>query len=684
MKKKPELLAPAGSMESVYAAVRCGADGVYAGGKRFSARANAVNFSDEELKTAADYCHLHGVKFYIAMNTVIFDSEMQDLISYALYCAEIGVDGIILQDPGAAAVIRSLIPRMPLHASTQMTIHTKEGARAAAEMGFCRVVPARELTLSQIEQVAASGLETEVFVHGAQCMCLSGQCYMSAAIGTRSANRGQCAQCCRLPFSAEKREERCALSLKDMSLLEFTDALAAAGADSFKIEGRMKRPEYVAAAVTAFRKAIDGEIPTDEEKSDLRSVFSRSGFTDGYLTGKRGSEMFGSRRKEDVTAAKDALPRLRSLYENERKSGILDMEMLIESDKPAVLKFSCGDISGKVTGSIPERAVNRPLTADDVKKQLSKLGGTRYECNKIRAVIGEGLTLPTKELNRMRREAAALADSLTIKKNTPVYSTCSPPPMPGHSAGAGISFRLLSDSAENVLPLTGRAELLLLPLRVCEGLTDCAVIGKTAVMLPCIVTDEECLISRLKALRERGFVHFVCGNFTHLGILRNLENIIIHGGQGLNITNSYSIAELARLGFADCTVSFELRATQTGALHLTLPAGIRAYGRLPLMTVLNCPVRAQKGCKNCTGHIIDRMGKEFPVRCEEGYARIYNCDILETSDILDKFGDISFAVIDVSGLDTVQAERVLTRYERREKPSGNFTRGLYRRGIDNS
>ncbi|MGN0691107.1 MAG: peptidase U32 family protein, partial [Oscillospiraceae bacterium] len=290
LRRKTELLAPAGGPESVTAAVLCGADAIYIGGERFSARANARNFTDDEIREAVKYCHLRGVKVQRAMNVMIFDSETDELAKAAELSAECGIDALIVQDWGAARIIRSVVPDMPIHASTQMTIHTAKGAEEAAKMGFSRVVLSRELPLEVIREICSTGIETEVFVHGALCMCVSGQCYMSAAIGSRSANRGQCAQACRLPFNAlNDGSERHDLSLKDLSYIENIAALADAGVSSFKIEGRMKRAEYVAAAVTACRAALDGREPDMET---LRAVFSRSGFTDGYLEGKTGREMF--------------------------------------------------------------------------------------------------------------------------------------------------------------------------------------------------------------------------------------------------------------------------------------------------------------------------------------------------------------------------------------------------------
>lgn len=680
----PEVLAPAGSLESVYSAVRCGADGVYAGGKLFSARANAVNFSDEELEIAVKYCHLHGVKIYRAMNTVIFDSEIEEFCKEVRKSAEAGVDGLIIQDMGGAYLAAATVPNMPLHGSTQMTVHTPLGAKAAEGAGFCRIVPARELSLSEIKNICDTGVETEVFVHGAQCMCLSGQCYMSALIGSRSANRGQCAQACRLPFSAFGKDEYYALSLKDMSLVSHIGELTDAGCASFKIEGRMKRPEYVAAAVTAVRRAADGETDISEDTARLEAVFSRSGFTDGYLTGKTGKEMFGHRRKEDVVSADRVLPELAAMYKDERKSGHISFEFALEAGKPSSLRFSSGDIRGEICGAVPEAARNRSLSPDDVTKQLSKLGGTRYVLDGIKCSIDEGITLPASELNRLRREAVSECDRLTIERNTPRYDITdfTPDTVVSPKYEGEPSLRVMSNSIDTVRMAAKYAELVIAPVNICKDIADDIPKEKIAVSLPDIVTDEEGLLRELSELKARGFSDFVCGNFTHLGVLRELGDVRIHGGTGLNVTNSFAVNRFAELGLCDMTASFELKAAQFSALGKAIPTGFYAYGRLPLMITRNCPIRAQAGCKGCTGSVTDRTGRKFPVECDsKKYARIRNCDILETSDRLSEFRGAAFALLDMGDMPPKQAEEVIKRYLRRGSPEGKFTRGLYYRGI---
>ncbi|MBP5580400.1 MAG: U32 family peptidase, partial [Ruminococcus sp.] len=413
-----EILAPAGSMETLRAALRAGAHAVYIGGKRFSARSSADNFSEEEIAEAAKLCHKYGAKLDLAVNTVISDDEAADFCEYIRTSAQNGVDAFIVQDWGCAELIRRCIPDTVLHASTQMSFHTAAGASMLKKLGYARVVPARELDSETISRICGTGIETEIFVHGALCMSVSGQCYMSAMIGSRSANRGGCGQACRLPFSAAGNKDKAALSLKDLSLLPYARDLAEIGVDSFKIEGRMKRPEYVASAVHELKAALDGEAP---DMKLLRGVFSRGGFTDGYFTGKR-QDMFGVREKDDVISAHELIPKIHELYRFERKAYTADFHAVIKEGQPVVITAVCGDISASAQGDVPERALNRPTDTDMLTKQLSKLGDTVFSFGKLTAEIDEGLIVPAGKLNELRRTAVEQLTDLIINKNTPKYT----------------------------------------------------------------------------------------------------------------------------------------------------------------------------------------------------------------------------------------------------------------------
>ena len=372
------------------------------------------------------------------------------------------------------------------------------------------------------------------------------------------------------------------------------------------------------------------------------------------------------------------------MYRDERKSGRISFEFELKSDMPTVLKFSSGNISGEITGVVPEAARNRSLTEDDVKKQLSKLGGTRYELDALSCNIDDGLTIPASELNRLRREAVSECDRLTVLQNTPIYHIndfAPEKPVPSRKA-SDMHLRVMTKNAETLKAVYEYSELVIAPAHICRELDAELYAQKTAVSLPDIVSDEGRLLNELKELYNVGFRHFVCGNFTHFGVLSQLDGIKIHGGTGLNITNSYAAKRFAQLGLCDITASFELKAAQISALEKPIPTGFYAYGRLPLMITKNCPVRAQAGCKSCTGSITDRTGRKFPVECAgKQYARILNCDILETSDKLSDFKGAAFALLDMGNMPPKPASDVIKRYMDRGTPEGKFTRGLYYRGI---
>lgn len=678
--KKPELLAPAGSFESVLAAVRCGADAVYAGGERFSARANAANFSDGDLKKAAEYCHLHGVKLYRAMNTLVFADEMKDFLAAAKYSAEIGVDGLIVQDIGAARLIKEMLPEMRMNASTQMTVHTPYGARLAKEMGFSRVVAARELSDEQIRKLIETDIEIEVFIHGALCMSVSGQCYMSALIGSRSANRGMCAQACRLPFSALGDGERYDLSLKDLCGIHHIKNLAAMGAASFKIEGRMKRAEYVAAAVTAYRAALDGG---ETDIDTLRSVFSRSGFTDGYLSGKLGTDMFGYRRKEDVTAAEAVLPKLRESFRREVKipCANADFHAEIRRGRPALLEMRCGEIMVSAEGPVPEEAKKRPADKEYIKRQVEKLGDTVYTLGNISADIDGGLILSAASLNAMRRETVGKMDKAVISAGTPRYEC--------RSADIGTKTerryikRLrvrISDAAQ--LDGVPDGTEVILPLDEAEKLS---AEKRFIIAPPRFLCDEEKISAKLAEMKNAGFTRLLCVNLAYIKLGREL-GFELCGGFGLNIVNPYAAETAARLGLADITAGFEAKLPKIGGLCGKIPVGIIVYGRLPVMLTRNCPIKSATGdCKGCTKKLTDRTGREFPVVCHKSgpgfYCEVLNSDILMMTDRLNEIS-ADFAELDFTDETAEEVRRVtgLCREGKRVLETG-FTRGLYYRGI---
>ena len=404
---KIEILSPAGGPDSVIAAVRSGADAIYIGAKTFSARAGAHNFDEEEMRECVRYCHERGVKVHLALNTLIFDDEMETALALARSAAKADIDALIIQDIGLVSLIKKAIPELPLHASTQMTVHTPRGAKALYEMGFERVVVSRELSLDEIREIRefCPEVELEAFVHGALCMCVSGQCYFSAMLGGRSANRGMCAQPCRLPMRFKGNDH--ALSLKDNGSLHYLRELQKIGVTSAKIEGRMKRPEYVAAATTAAKEARDmGEIrPETQEK--LRSVFSRTGFTDGYLSGKRGEEMFGYRRKDDVvTADSQLLKELRLSYKDEVQRVAVSFRLTVKAGEKMTLSADDGERVVTVESEeVAEIAKNLPLSRERAEQSLRKTGNTPYQITEIITDLDGKAAVSAAALNALRREA---------------------------------------------------------------------------------------------------------------------------------------------------------------------------------------------------------------------------------------------------------------------------------------
>lgn len=661
--RRPELLAPAGSMESLQAAIRCGADAVYVGARQFSARASAENFDDIALKEAAKLCHLSDVKLYLAVNTLVFDDEFPALDHLIEVMADAGVDACIVQDFGVAAYLKRRIPTMPLHASTQMTIHTVGGLEMAKKMGFCRAVLARELSCDKIAELCkaadALGMEIEVFVHGAHCLSVSGQCWMSAGMGGRSANRGRCAQPCRLPFTADpKIKDAHALSLKDMCLVSHVDELCEIGVSSLKIEGRMKRPEYAAAAVTAYRTALDGGKPNI---SELQSVFSRSGFTDGYFTNQR-KAMFGMRGKEDVLAAQDVLNDLRKYYQKPRKIVCLNAKFTLFPNEPSSLRVTDAEGNSRtVTGAVPQTAKNRPTDLEQLRKQFEKLGDTIYSCGEVSAETDGKTMLPASELNALRREAVAAMDDFRIEKYTPHHQTV---PVIENivsskksdlTAKIRLQIRSLKQ-LDRLDDLTNEIEYLLIPLNLVSqymATKQSFPPERCIVIPPRFIMDETDIIHMLKSAKNNGFTRIFCN---HLGSAALGEKIgmQLHGGLGLHYSNSWCSSDFPFANCEDAVVSPEMKNNITGnSAFGRMRLGTFAYGKLPFMLTRNCPIQAQIGCAKCEHVLHDRMGKNLFVDCtryedKPDYSEIFNSIPIWLADKQNLLRNASFILLQMS------------------------------------
>jgi len=667
--KQTEILAPAGSMETLRAALRAGAQAVYIGGKRFSARNSANNFSEDEIAEAA--------KLDLAVNTVISDDETADFCEYIKTAAKSGVDAFIVQDWGCAELIRRCVPDAVLHGSTQMSVHTAAGASMLRELGYARVVPARELDRDTISRICGTGIETEIFVHGALCMSVSGQCYMSAMIGSRSANRGCCGQACRLPFSAVGNKDKAALSLKDLSLLPNARELAAMGVDSFKIEGRMKRPEYVASAVHELKASLEGNAP---DMKLLRGVFSRSGFTDGYFTGKR-QDMFGVREKDDVISAHELIPKIHELYRFERKAYTVDFHAVIKEGQPVELTGKCNGITVSSVGEAPEKALSRPTDIAALEKQLSKLGDTVFSLGKLTAEIDEGLMVTAGKLNELRRDVAEKLTAAITEKNTPVYTISGYTPQltqQSRKETAGrLPLRTFCRTAEQIKAAAELSEYLIVPEELLnEEILGSVDVKKLIVSPPRFIVNEDSLAERLKKLKTAGTDRLYCHTPDCIAIGREL-GFRLHGSFTLNVFNFFSAEYLRGLGLEDCIFSVEATLAQTADVHTELPLGAVVYGRLPLMLTRNCPIRNEVGCGKCTKKLIDRTGRELPVVCSKDYTEILNPDRLYMLDRTEELRGISYGVIYLSDEDAEGTLTALSSF----KPQGNITRGLYYRGI---
>lgn len=673
-----EILSPCGSMESLAAALNTGAGAVYAGMKQFSARKNAENFSVEELKQACDECHRRGVKLYVTLNTLIFDSETEEFISCVRQAAECGVDGLIIQDMGAAALVRQVCPEMPIHASTQMTLNSVSGVKAAEQCGFSRVVIGRELSGEQIRHIRENtSAELEVFVHGALCVSISGQCYMSSIFGGRSGNRGLCAQPCRLDFTCGERHN--VISLKDSSLVEHLPELREMGISSFKIEGRMKRPEYVACATDACYKSLAG---MEYDRGRLGDIFSRGGLTDSYYTGTV-ADMQGIRTKEDVDNSAKALSGIKALYKDELPRLAVDIHVTAEAGQPLEASAKCGSVYASVTGAVPQPAQKAAATEESITERMGKLGGTQFYAGELSADVEDGLFIPAAELNALRRGICEELSRLILEKNTPKYNICDIKPLPERKrVNKKLSYRAeVADAQQLKQALALPFECVYTPMKLLNERTPDK--DRIAVLPPLFLGDSEDEVrSRLRELKKFGFTKGIAHTLGHAQLLRE-EGFDILGGYRLNVINSRAADFYENFGLSDITLSFEGTVQQLSGIQCGIPRGILAYGRLPLMAMRRCPVSGGAPCGAevpCNKSIKDRRGNEMPILCGGNYVELLNPDLLIMSDRQRALSQFDFALLKFT--DEKELAPVLDMYLNDKKPSGSLTRGLYFRGAE--
>lgn len=691
MKNKAEVLAPAGSQESLVAAVRAGADAVYLGASHFSARAGAKNFGPEELKEAVSYCHARGVKVYLTVNTLVLDEELPSAVLLLQQACALHVDAVLLQDMGLLRILRRDAPSLRLHASTQTGVHTCAGAKALYDAGFERVVLAREMSLRETEKIhKCCPIELESFVHGALCMSVSGQCYFSSVLGSRSGNRGMCAQPCRLPFSVPGGTGH-DLSLHDLSLITRTEELERAGVCSLKIEGRLKRPEYVAAATRACRLAADGKPVPPELLDQLRAVFSRSGFTQGYADGKLGREMFGVRSREDVQNATEQLLRqLRGIYSAEYQRIPVDFALKIPYNKPMQLSASDGVNTVFAEGRVPEQARTAATDESRCRKQLEKTGGTPYFARHITCSIDPGLAVSAAEINDLRRRALALLTEKRQQREPIPFTEHKCEPYGAHRASK-LRFRALFRT-DSLPDFAKNCELVYIPYTTePRRITELLDAGfPVALELPRgMFGIEESVRRRIELAKAAGVSDVWAGNLDSARLAADC-GMKVHGGFSLNITNTEALEWYREFGLADTELSFELTLAQASRIGGTLPRGLLLYGRLPLMLCRNCPAKnSGKPCSEChSPELTDRRGVHFPIRCYGACSEVLNSLPLYLGDRLNDVRNMDFGLLRFTTESKEESEHILQKYfaalegTPSAEPNGTYTRGLYYRGFE--
>ncbi len=690
-----ELLAPAGSMEALRAAVQNGADAVYLGFGSFNARMGARNFSAEELQEAVIYCHIRGVQVHLALNTLVTDREMTQAADCVRTAARCGVDAFIIQDLGLASLCRQIAPEIPLHASTQMSIHSLDGVRAAAALGASRVVLARELSARDIAYICRqSPVEIEAFGHGALCMSYSGQCYLSAVIGRRSGNRGQCAQPCRLPYGYDRFEQRYPLSLKDSCLVRRLGELQEMGVTSLKLEGRMKRPEYVAVVTRIYRAALDGRPISHKDLEELELAFSRQGFTQGYYTGKTGPKMFGVHEDGQDTAALYAAAR--ATYEaGEAQRVPVRFFAAVEPGTP--IQVAVEDGQGRicqVSGPVPQAGVTRSLTQQELAARLSKTGGTPYAARDFRLSVTPGLQVPAASINALRREVLQQLSAVRGRAEKPrLYAASAAPKVSGGRRAAALTVSVHTAAQLTNALARARPAAVYVPLDViAEAPRKVALLAartEVCAVVPRVLRDSELerTATQLHNAAELGVRSVLSGNLGQVRYLTSL-GFSVRGDFGLNVFNSRTLQVLQQQGLTSAAASFELTLPQIRDLSRLLPTELIAYGRLPLMLTENCVIHGRAAACTCGSSVklVDRRGEEFPILRDCGTCRselqngkkLYLLDKRRELDHLGLWAlRLRFTTENASQVDAVLAD--WTAGSGAFEP-GTCTRGLYVRG----
>ena len=691
-----ELLSPAGGYDALVAAVQSGADAVYMGFGAFNARRSAKNFTDEDFAAAVRYCHLRGVRVFLTLNTLVTDRELPQAAESLRNASRMGVDAVLVQDWGLLTLAREIVPDLPIHASTQMSLFTLGGANEAAALGMERVVLARELCRDDIAEICKGcGAEIEIFGHGALCMCYSGQCEMSAVLGQRSGNRGACAQPCRLPYGVNAPcRNGYPLSLKDANLSACLQDMERIGVDCLKIEGRMKRPEYVAVVTGIYRRLLDERRqPTAAEGAALEQAFSRSGFTDGYWRGKKGKTMFGT-RPENAPEPKELFAKAREVYENGRENRKIPviLHLIVRRGEPVRLGGSCA-IHGGVTialaqGDAPEEARNRAVTTEELRQRLSKTGGTVFTADSVEIELDEGLMVAASVINGLRREVldelAARREDIPARRELPASPLPEAPEPPQEMAFTVSVSRACQVTAAL---LAEKPAIVYVPAEELDGLEPTGLHGETELcaVLPRVfrTADEQPLRAMLE--RHPEVTSVAIGNLGHLPIVRGLDRTL-RGDFGLNVYNSRAVKFWRDRGLSSVTVSFELRWQQVRDLAKYADCEGIVYGRLPLMITENCVTKNNVGCAHGAGSVLtDRTGAQFPVQCAYGCrCEIENGKVLVLADKPEVFRcGLRYGRLRFTTESPEACAAILRAHKAGDVTAGeDATRGLFYRGVE--
>lgn len=637
---KPYILSPAGSFEALNAAVNAGADEVYFGYGEFNARQNAKNFTSEELERAVKLCRILNVKTNITVNTLLTDREMTRALNLVYEAASLGADAFIVQDIGLATEIKRQMPSVCIHASTQCACHNAEGARRLSEMGFSRIVLAREMPMEEIKKVTKLGIETEIFIHGALCVCHSGMCLMSSVIGGRSGNRGFCAQPCRLAYSLDGgKNVSYPLSLKDSCLGTRTEDILSLGVTSLKIEGRMKSPEYVYGTTKIWREIIDGgKNASAEQIKALENVFSRNGFTDKYFTGeymRDNKSMYGVRSDKDKENTRKAEKNINTENAVETRKRNIKLECKLFVGERAEIKAYAGDTGVEyISDFVIQKAIARKLDREEAEASISKLGNTLFKSEKT-TVFTDGETFLTKaQLNLLRREVICRLEekllctspvvrktseekTFVISKNenrkpTASFFSCETAKIALCHAGE----KYVSIPLEEFIGEAGETEHIV--RKLIESGTS------VGVRLPRVIFDDECENAGrlIKKAAESGVTFAEISNIGHIDACKR-EKLLLFAAPGMNVFNSYTIFQMEKLGFSKVCASPELNEAQIRDLYRPKDCEVYAFvkGRLPLMVLESCIFKAAGKCKNgdgaSCGVLTDRIGKKFAVYGEK-------------------------------------------------------------------